>query len=153
MEWLQAWHVWAIVALLCVIVEIFTVGFAVICFSFGAVGAAVCAACGLSVAWQIAAFSVFTALAFIFVRPFVLKHFYPAKEVRTNADAIIGKTGRVSEEIDAQKGTGRVAIDGDDWKAVALGDEVIAVGSKVEIVGRDSIILTVKPLPKPAPAE
>ena len=148
MEWLQIWHIWAIVALLCVILEIFTAGFAVICFSFGAAGAAVCAACGLSLAWQIAAFSLFTALAFVLVRPFVIKHFYSKEEVKTNADAIIGRVGRVSEKIDNHKNTGRVALDGDDWKARALNDELINIGTQVEILSRESIILTVKPVKK-----
>lgn len=149
---IQTWLLWAILALVCIIVEIFTVGFAIMCFSFGAVAAAICAACGLGVAWQIVAFSVFTALAFLVVRPFVLKHFYSKNDVKTNADALIGRTARISEEINHTKNTGRVAVDGDDWKAVALNDAVLPVGEQVEIVSRNSIILTVKPI-KPVDAE
>ncbi len=147
---ISVWLIWALVAIACVIVEIFTVGFAVVCFAFGAVAASVCAACGLALGWQIAAFVVFTALAFLLVRPFVLKRFYSGTDVKTNADALIGKTARVSELIDAAAGTGRVAIDGDDWRAVAINNEVIQVGTKVEVVGRDSIVLTVRTMLQPA---
>lgn len=144
---LSVWHIWAIVALLCVILEIFTAGFAVMCFSFGAAAAAICAACDLDLVWQLVAFSVVTALAFVFVRPFVLKHLTkPKDEVKTNSDAIIGRVARVSEKIDDAANTGRVAIDGDDWKAVSQDGEVLEVGTQVRIVSRESIILTVKSL-------
>ena len=50
----------------------------------------------------------------------------------------------VSEEINPQTGTGRVAIDGDDWKAESDDDQLIEKGTRVVVVSRESIILTVK---------
>ena len=141
---LELWHIWALVALFFVILEIFTSGFAVMCFSFGAIGSAICAACGLSMLWQLIVFAVVTALAFVFVRPLVIKMFFKGNEVKTNADAIIGRKARVSERIDNAANTGRVAIDGDDWKAVSADGQTIEIGETVEIISRDSIILTVK---------
>ena len=67
-----------------------------------------------------------------------------SKDVKTNADALVGRKGVVSERIDAAQHTGRVAIDGDDWKAVSENGEVIEKGTEVEIVKLDSIIITVK---------
>jgi membrane protein implicated in regulation of membrane protease activity len=69
-----------------------------------------------------------------------------SKDVKTNAEAIVGRKGIVSERIDAAQHTGRVAIDGDDWKAVSEDGSVIENGQTVEIVKLDSIILTVKPV-------
>ncbi|MDR2936915.1 MAG: NfeD family protein, partial [Rikenellaceae bacterium] len=64
----------------------------------------------------------------------------------TNADALIGRVGRVSHAVDNAAGIGRVTIDGDDWRAVSSDDTVvIPVGQPVEVVHRDSIVLTVKP--------
>lgn len=141
----QLWHLWVIIALLCLIIEIFTTGFAVACFSIGAVAAAVAAACGCPVVWQVVIFAVFSFLAFVFVRPFVMKTFFKPQDGRqTNADALIGRQGRVSVDIDASKGTGRVAIDGDDWKAVSEDGSKIKKGEFVTVVKVDSIILTVK---------
>ena len=60
----------------------------------------------------------------------------------SNADAIIGRKAKVSQDIPAN-GYGRVAIDGDDWKATASTD--IKKGDTVTIVTRESIILTVEP--------
>ena len=42
------------------------------------------------------------------------------------------------------KNTGRVKLDGDDWKAVTDSAEVLPVGETVEIVARESLILSVK---------
>jgi membrane protein implicated in regulation of membrane protease activity len=49
----------------------------------------------------------------------------------------------VSQTIKAGE-YGRVAIDGDDWKAESVESEDIPVGSKVEVLDRKSLILTVK---------
>ena len=67
-----------------------------------------------------------------------------SKDVKTNADALIGRKAVVSERIDASQHTGRVAVDGDDWKAVSADGTVFEKGETVEIVKLDSIIVTVK---------
>ena len=64
--------------------------------------------------------------------------------MKTNADALLGRKAIVSERIDAAQHTGRVAVDGDDWKAVSSDGAVIEKGTEVTIVKMDSIILTVK---------
>ena len=63
--------------------------------------------------------------------------------IPSNADAIIGRVATVSQDIPAN-GFGRVALDGDDWKATAK--ESLDKGEKVTIVARESIILTVEKL-------
>ena len=142
---MEIYIVWLITALILLIVEIFTVSFGVVCFSLGAVFAALGAYLGLSVLWQLLIFSVVSFIAFAFIRPFVVKFLLKKKdEVLTNADAIVGRLAVVTEEINPDKNTGRVKIDVDDWKAEA--SEIIAVGEKVEVIGRDSIILKVKSL-------
>lgn len=68
----------------------------------------------------------------------------------SNADAIIGRAGRVSETIVAGH-FGRVAIDGDDWKAQASTTPAdIPAGALVKVTGRESIIIDVVP-PRPPP--
>ena len=141
---MQIWHIWVIIALVFFVMEIFTAGFAVACFSFGAIAAAICALCKVPLVWQFVAFAVVSLLSLIFVRPLILKVFYKGKEEKTNADALIGKTARVSEALDPVTGKGRVAIDGDDWKAVPEDGQPIEKGETVVVTGRDSIILTVK---------
>lgn len=140
---MEIYVVWLITALVLLIVELFTASFGVVCFSFGAAAAGLAAYCGLSTMWQLLIFSVVSFIAFVFIRPFVVKFLLKKKdEVLTNADAIVGRIAVVTEEINPDKNTGRVKIDGDDWKAEA--SDIIPVGEKVEVVSRESIILNVK---------
>ncbi len=83
-------------------------------------------------------------LAFFTIRPLWMRYLTKTKDVKTNAEALIGRVGVVSEDINAQGNMGRVAIDGDDWKAVSEDGSVIESGSHVEVLKRDSIVLTVK---------
>jgi len=140
------WQIWLVVALVFVIIEIFTSGFAVACFSVGCVFSSILAALNLSMTWQCLGFAVGTFLAFVLIRPFVLKYLdrkTNGNEVKTNMDNIIGKTGVVTERIE-EDGYGRVKIDGDDWKAKTEDGTSAEVGEKLKVVSYESIILTVK---------
>ena len=142
---MEVWHIWVIVALIFVIVEIFTSGFAVMCISFGCLFGAATSALDWDVKWQLLAFAVGTVLAFVTVRPLVYKFFYKkSREVKTNADALVGRRAIVTERIEGELHPGRVKVDGDDWKAVSLDAEPVEVGDAVEIAAINSVIVTVK---------
>lgn len=144
---MQPYQIWLIVAILLVIFEICSATFGAICFAIGAGFSALVAGLGLNLTWQIVIFAVVSLLTFIFLRPFMLKFLdKKSKDVKTNAEALIGRKAVVSERIDASQHTGRVAVDGDDWKAVTADGTVIEKDAEVEIVKLDSIILTVKHL-------
>ena len=142
---METYQIWLIVAILLVIFEICSATFGAICFAIGAGFSALAAGLGANITWQIVIFAVVSMLTFIFLRPIVIRFLdKKSKDVKTNADALVGRKAIVSERIDAAQHTGRVAIDGDDWKAVSEDGSVIEKGTEVEIVKLDSIILTVK---------
>ena len=142
---MEAWHIWVIVDLVFVIVEIFTTGFAVMCISFGCLFGAAVSLFEFDVKWQLLAFAVGTVLAFLTVRPLVYKFFYKkGQEVKTNAEALVGRRAIVTERVGDEMHPGRVKVDGDDWKAISLDAEPIEVGDTVEIMAINSIIVTVK---------
>ena len=144
---MEIYQLWLTAAIILVIVEICTASFGSICFAIGAGFSALVAGLGGGFVWQILVFAIVSLLTFIFLRPVVIRWLdSKSKEVKTNADALIGRKGIVSERIDASQHLGRVAIDGDDWKAVSLDGSFIEKGASVEIVNRDSLILTVKRL-------
>ena len=143
---MEVWQIWIIVALGFFILEIFTPGFAVACLSFGAIGSAIGSACGCDLKFQILIFSIVTLLAFVLVRPVMLKLFHnKSKEVATNVDALIGRQAIVTQTIRPVVG-GRVKVDGDDWKAVTADGKEVEEGKVVRILKLDSVILTVEEL-------
>ena len=138
------WQVWGIIAVLCLILELSSGDFFIICFSIGAVFAIISAVIGLNVYWQIFIFAIFSLLSVIFVRPAALRWLHKNEPNKpTNADALIGRTGRVTEAITVG-GNGYVQIDGDLWKAVS--NTNIPVGTSVRVIGRESTIITVETL-------
>lgn len=137
------WQAWLLLGILCLILELFSGDFFIMCFSIGAFAAA-CVSPFLGGVAQIIALATISVLCILFVRPIALRYLHkPNEERASNAEAIIGRTGRVSQTIE-ENGHGRVAIDGDDWKAVSVDGKSIEKNSLVEVVSIDSIIITVK---------
>lgn len=139
------WQLWALVSLLCLILELTSGDFFIMCFSLGAIPALIASLFDTSFTAQIIIFAVCSALCIFFVRPIALKYLHKHDERLSNAEALIGREGRVTQTIEAGD-YGRVAVDGDDWKARSATGERIAKETQVRIVKLDSIIVTVEPL-------
>ncbi len=140
------WLIWVIISIVCLILELSSGDFFILCFAIGAAMSAILAGCGANLTVQIITFAVVSALSLLLVRPALIKKLHkPNRERLSNAEAMIGQQGRVSEPIEAG-GYGRVAIDGDDWKAISADGSAIDKDVRVRIVKMDSIILTVEPI-------
>jgi len=140
------WQIWATIAVICLILELSSGDFFIICFSIGAVFAVVAAALGLNIYWQLAIFALFSVVAIFTVRPIALRYLHKNDPDRaSNADALIGRTGRVTEAITPDH-KGYVQIDGDLWRAVSNNAAVIPVGTSVRVIDRESTIITVEAL-------
>ena len=133
-------------AVICLILEMTAGDFFIICFSIGAVFAAITALVGGNIYWQLLLFAVFTLISLFWVRPFAQRYLHKGEDNRvSNADALMGRQGRVVEAVKAD-GFGRVQIDGDIWKAVTNEPQDIPAGKNVRVVGRESTIITVETL-------
>ena len=140
------WLIWVIISIVCLILELSSGDFFLLCFAIGAAVTAIIAGCGASLTWQIIIFAVVSALSLLLVRPKLIKKLHKPNRVRlSNAEAMVGQEGRVSERID-EGGYGRIAIDGDDWKARSDDDSAIEKGVRVRVIKMDSIIAIVKPV-------
>lgn len=138
------WQLWAVVGLICLILELTAGDFFIICFAIGAVPAAIVAALGAGTYYQIVVFAVITLVSLFYVRPFAKRYLHKGEDKRiSNADALLGRQGRVVETVEAD-GFGRVQIDGDIWKAVTKGGVDIPEGDNVVVVDRASTIITVE---------
>ncbi|MGP1351198.1 MAG: NfeD family protein [Hoylesella marshii] len=138
------WLFWLLTAILCLILEVSSGTFYIMCLAIGAVCAAFAGMVTDSVYVQVVIFALSSLVSIFLVRPFAMRYLHRAKGDKvSNADALMGRVGTVSEAI-VGGGFGRVAIDGDDWKAVSADGAAIALGEKVKVTGRESIIITVK---------
>ena len=125
--------------------EIFIPSFVLFNFGIGALAGSFVAGLELSLEWQIIVFSAGTLLSFFTIRQAMKKFAYQKSDnTLTNVSAMIGKTAKVIEAIDNENNSGRVMLDGDDWKAKSLNNELIPLNSMVEIVHIDSIKVIVK---------
>lgn len=141
---LHLWQIWAVLAVVCLILELTAGDFFILCFSIGAASACLTDALGGSITLQLVVFAISTLACLFFVRPFAQRFLHKGEPNRpSNADALIGRKGRVVETVKANT-FGRVQIDGDIWKAVTNEATDIAEGTTVCVVSRESTIITVE---------
>jgi len=143
---METWHILVSIGVIAFIFEIFTAGFISASIGIGFLFAATGIYFGLDVKWQILLFAFGVGLTYFLVRPLITKFGYRNDKIKTNKDALINKPGIVTEEINPLKNSGRIKIDGDDWKARSSNNEIIKTGTTVSVIDIDSIILIVKPL-------
>lgn len=141
------WLFWTIITVVCLIMELSSGDFYVTCFALGALVSICLAVAGLPFWVQVIAWAVCSVLSMWLIRPHLVHAIHQgADDRKSNADALLGQVGEVTQTIVAGD-YGRVKLDGDDWKAEAPSSSVnIEVGTKVKIVGRESIILEVEKL-------
>ena len=140
----HVWLIWILVSVVCLMLELGSGDLFILCFAIGGLGASLTAAIGMGIIPQLIAMALCSLLSIYFIRPVALRYLHRNDENRlSNADAIIGRIGKVSQAIE-EKGFGRVSIDGDDWKALSADGSKIEVGAQVKVIGRDSIIITVE---------
>ena len=109
---------WTIVFFGCLIIELSSGDFYFVCFALGAIASLIAAACDVPLLYQLLVWAVASVICLVFVRPSLVKRLHNRKERKSNADALIGRTGTVTETIPAN-GHGYVQIDGDVWRSIS----------------------------------
>lgn len=137
--------VWFILFVIFVAAEIVTAGALVsIWFCFGALAAMFAAMAGMSFTIQMVIFIAVSVVLLIFTKPFAKKLLNGRIEA-TNAPALIGKYGIVTEEINNIEAAGAVKIDGKIWTARSSDErEIIKEGAEVKILDIQGVKLIVK---------
>lgn len=131
---LEVWHMWVIVGIVLWIIEIFTAGFVVGVFGTACLIVVPFAGAAVSFKMQLLIFGTATTVISLCIRPLILKHFYGrGAKIKTNVDALVGKSGLVTEVIDQPSGTGRVKIGGEIWRAVTSDESHLEIGQKVTV--------------------
>ena len=115
---------WLIGFVILVIIEAATMALTTIWFAGGALAAFLLSLFHVSVEIQLLGFVIVSFVLLIFTRPLALTCL-SGRVTRTNADSLIGKEVRVTEEINNQKETGTVMAGGQEWTARSVEDGVI----------------------------
>ena len=131
---MPAWLIWAIVAVLLTVGEIFTPGlFFLGPVALAAVGAALVALFGPGVVAQLFVFIAGSIATVAFLRPIARRHLHMPAALRTGTAALEGTKAIVLQRVDASGG--RVRIGGEEWSARAyMEDQVLEPGTRVEVV-------------------
>ena len=127
------WVIWAIVAVLLAVGEIFTPGlFFLGPIALAAVAACITAAVGGPVWLQIVLFGVGSFAAVGVLRPIARAHLKMPHALRTGTAALEGGKAVVLQRVDGRGG--RVKIGGEEWSARSyVPDEAFDVGDEVEV--------------------
>ena len=132
------------VLVVCVGIEIATMGLTTIWFAGGALVSAILAALNAPLWLQIVAFFVVSLILLYLTRPVAVKYFNKDR-VKTNVESLIGRQAIVISEIDNLQGIGQVTVGGQEWSARSVKDDVqLPVGSVVVVRSVSGVKLIVE---------
>lgn len=115
---------WLILCGICLVGEVFTVGFLLFFPGVGAIFAFIAALLNFNFIIQMSVFAVSTILLIIFIRPLVTKLLTVKQASPMNSESLIGKKGVVLKEIKGDD-RGQVKVAGEIWSAVCDENDII----------------------------
>jgi membrane protein implicated in regulation of membrane protease activity len=136
LDWLRehAWESWLTLAVALAALELVSLDLIFVMLAGGALVGVVTALLGGPVALQVI-LALVTALGLVAViRPSVVRRLHSGPDLKTGAEALIGKRATVLREL-AHGTPGRVKIGGEEWTAEPYDeDDRIEVGETVDVV-------------------
>lgn len=141
------WHIWLIVAGVCFIIEMITVGFLVFWFGIGALLTMIVSLIFPdNLLLQATIFVLSSTLLIFLTKPFIEKFAKSDKKVVTNAYSIIGKKGIVLQDINPTYGIGQIKVAGEVWSAKTIDGSTIEKGTQIEVQKIDGVKAIVEPI-------
>lgn len=146
---MSGWQVWIILSALLLVAEMFAPGFWLASVAVGCLAAGVAGLLPVGLLGQTVVFAGATVATLFGLRPVLVRRFLHGRglEVRTNADALVGKTGIVTKAFDPQTRMGRVVIEGEDWRGTLLEPGTGATldpGTRIVVIQVDGSTLVVE---------
>ena len=135
--------IWLAAAVIFLIIELTTPSLLFICFVVGAVVAGIYGYFSPEqYYWQI---GIFLLVSILLIPPtrVLAKRLSKSSTQKSNVDALIGKTGKVTKTIDPDNG-GQVQIGGEVW--IAGADKKIDSGARVKVISVSGARLLVEPI-------
>ena len=138
-------YVWFGLMIVFIITEAATVSMVSTWFAFGSLAALIISLLGGEIWLQVLVFITVSAVTLAMLRPLAKKHFVP-RIVRTNVDAIVGKTCLCVTAIDNLAACGQIKIGDVEWSARSTTGESIPVGTQVRIDRVEGVKVYVTPV-------
>ena len=116
------WQVWIVLSALLLIAEMFAPGFWLASVAVGCLAAGIAGLLQIGLIGKILVFTGSSLLSLFGLRPVLVRRFLHSRgtEVRTNVEALVGKSGVVVRRFDPVTRIGRVVVDGEDWRGALL---------------------------------
>ena len=134
-------YVWLGILILAIIAEAVTAGLVSIWFVPSALAAMILASCNVPVYLQVTVFLGLSIILLIFSRT-IWKKYTSFKPVEpTNADALIGQIGIVTEAINNIDASGEVKVNGQHWSARSQNGVPIEKDKHVRILSIEGVKL------------
>lgn len=135
---------WLILLIVCIGIELATLGLTSIWFAGGSIPAMIAAAIGAPLWLQILLFVLFSLVLLFFTRPIAVKYFNKDR-IKTNAESLVGRTAIVISDINNLEGIGQVTVSGQEWSARSVADGVlIPTGTVVTVRAINGVKLIVE---------
>lgn len=134
---------WLILMAVLLVIEIATLGLTTIWFAAGALAAFIVAVVDLPIWVQVAVFIAVSVILLIFTRPLATRYLN-SKTSKTNAESLVGRSAKVTKDINNIQAEGQVIVGGMEWTARSTDDAVlIPAGTIVTIQGISGVKLIV----------
>ena len=143
MNW--ASYLWLGLTAVFLLVEASTVMLVSLWFAAGSLGALLVSLLGGEIWLQLGVFLALSTVMLLALRPMVRKYLTP-KLTRTNADAVIGTTGRVTAAIDNVAASGQVKLGAMYWTARSTDGSPIPEGTLVRADRIEGVKVFVSPV-------
>ena len=136
-------YVWIVAIILFTIIEIFTFHFISAWFAASALISLIAERSGAPIYLQILLFAV-SAIVLYFASKLIYQKYVLANKVPTNIDMVFANTAIVVTDIQNNKSTGDVVIEGQMWSARSDDGSKIETNSKVTVLKVEGDQLVVK---------
>lgn len=134
---------WVVLVIICILVELATVGLTAIWFAAGALVSLAAAALGANPIVQIILFLTVSIVLLAATRPWA-KKYINSRTQSTNADSLIGQTIQIKERVSNMDQTGMAVVHGQEWTVRTRNDnEIIEPGEKAKILAISGVKLIV----------
>jgi membrane protein implicated in regulation of membrane protease activity len=137
------WTFWMGIGIILAILEVLDGSFFLLSLGIGCVLPALAAAAGVdSVAALVGICVAGQLVVFFSVRP-LFRRITEGDGVSMNADALVGQTAYVTQDIGGMQSPGYVKINGEEWRAIGSSEATLSKGEKVVVIAVGGSTVTV----------